>query len=178
MHRLFVGIRPPASVRAPLLGTMSGVEGVRWQDDEQLHITLRYIGDVERPVAEDIAAMLGQVRGASFDLSIDGVGRFDRGSRHPTALWAGVRPHDAIRDLHQKIDRAIVRVGLEPERRAYLPHITLARTGGRGAVVEPWLATHAGLVSEAFEVAHFLLFESHLGREGARYEAIARYALD
>jgi RNA 2',3'-cyclic 3'-phosphodiesterase len=71
-----------------------------------------------------------------------------------------------------------VRVGLKPERRAYLPHITLARIGGRGAVVEPWLVTQAGLVSEAFEVAHFLLFESHLGREGARYEAIAQYALE
>ncbi len=178
MHRLFVGIRPPAAIRALLLDKMSGAEGVRWQDDEQLHITLRYIGEVERPVAEDIAAMLGQVHGASFDLSINGVGQFDRGSRHPTALWAGVRPHDAIRELHHKIDRVIVRAGLEPERRAYLPHITLARIGGRGAVIEPWLATHAGLVSEAFAVTHFLLFESHLGREGARYEAIARYALD
>jgi len=178
MHRLFVGIRPPASIRALLLDTMSGAEGVRWQGDEQLHITLRYIGEVERPVAEDIAAMLGQVRGASFDLSIEGVGLFDRGSRHPTALWAGVRPHDAIRDLHHKIDRAIVRSGLEPDRRAYLPHITLARIGGRDAVVDPWLATHAGLASEAFAVTHFLLFESHLGRDGARYEAIARYPLD
>lgn len=178
MHRLFAGIRPPASVRALLLDTMSGAEGVRWQDDEQLHITLRYIGEVERPPAEDIAAMLGQVGGASFDLSIEGVGQFDRGSRHPTALWAGVRPHDAIRNLHQRIDRAIVRAGLEPERRAYLPHITLARIGKGGAVVQPWLATHAGLASQAFAVTHFLLFESHLGREGARYEAIARYMLD
>lgn len=63
MHRLFVGIRPPAAIRALLLDKMSGAEGVRWQDDEQLHITLRYIGEVERPVAEDIAAMLGQVMG-------------------------------------------------------------------------------------------------------------------
>lgn len=178
MHRLFVGIRPPAAIREALIATMSGAEGVRWQDDEQLHITLRYIGEVERPVAEDIAAMLGQVQGAQFDLAIEGVGLFDRGSRRPTALWAGVRPHDAIRDLHRKIDRAMVRAGLEPERRAYLPHITLARIGGRGATVGPWLAAHAGLASEAFAVTHFLLFESHLGRDGARYEAVARYALN
>ena len=157
---------------------MSGADGVRWQDDEQLHITLRYIGEVERPVAEDVAAMLGQVRGAPFDLAIQGVGLFDRGSRRPTALWAGVRPHDAILNLHRKVDRALVRAGLEPERRAYLPHITLARIGGGGAVVEPWLACHAGLSSAAFAVSHFLLFESHLGREGARYEAMARYPLD
>ena len=175
MHRLFVGIRPPSAIRAHLTATMSGAEGVRWQDDEQLHITLRYIGEVERPVAEDIAAMLAQARGATFDLKVAGVGMFDRGSRHPTALWAGVRPHDAILDLHHKINRAIVRTGLEPERRAYLPHITLARIGGRGALVEPWLAVHAGLASEAFAVRQFLLFESHLGRSGARYKVIARY---
>lgn len=178
MHRLFVGIRPPAAIRGLLTATMSGADGVRWQDDEQLHITLRYIGEVERPVAEDIAAMLGQIRSPSFDLAVRGTGCFDRGSRHPTALWAGVRPHDAILDLHHKIDRAIVRAGLEPERRAYLPHITLARIGGRGAVVAPWIAANAGLNSEAFTVTHFLLFESHLGREGARYETVARYGLE
>ena len=178
MHRLFVGIRPPAAIRAALIATMSGADGARWQDDEQLHITLRYIGEVERPVAEDVAAVLAQLRAARFDLAIAGVGQFDRGGHHPRALWAGVRPHDAIRDLHHKIDRAFVRAGLEPERRAYLPHITLARMGKGGAVVELWLAVHAGLASEPFTVTHFLLFESHLGREGARYEAVARYALD
>ena len=177
MHRLFVGIRPPAAIRAQLLDTMSGAEGVRWQDDEQLHITLRFIGAVERPVAEDVAAMLGQVHGTAFELAVAGVGLFDRGTGRPTALWAGVRPHDAISELHRKVDRAIVRAGLAPEGRAYLPHITLARIGGRGAVVDPWLAANAGLASPAFAVTHFLLFESHLGREGARYETVARYAL-
>lgn len=177
MHRLFVGIRPPATVRAQLLDTMSGAEGVRWQDDEQLHITLRFIGEVERPVAEDIAAVLGQVRGPAFELAVAGVGQFDRGTGRPTALWAGVRPHDAISELHRKVDRAIVRTGLAPEGRAYLPHVTLARIGGRGALVEPWLAANADLVSPAFAVTHFLLFESHLGRAGARYDVVARYAL-
>lgn len=177
MHRLFVGIRPPVAIRDLLTATMSGAQGVRWQSDEQLHITLRYIGEVERPVAEDVAAMLGQMRAARFDLAVQGVGLFDRGSRHPTALWAGVRPHDAIADLHRKIDRTIVRAGLEPERRAYLPHITLARISGRSAVVLPWIAANARLRSETFAVTSFLLFESHLDREGARYEAVARYAL-
>ena len=75
MIRLFVGIRPPAAVRERLLSLMGGVEGARWQDDVQLHITLRFIGEVERPVAEDIATALDQARGAAFTLAIDGVGR-------------------------------------------------------------------------------------------------------
>lgn len=177
MHRLFVGIRPPAAIRDALIAMMSGAAGVRWQNDDQLHITLRYIGEVERPVAEDVAAMLAHIVSPAFDLAVADVGLFDRGSRHPTALWAGVRPHDAIAELHRKVDRAIVRAGLDSERRAYLPHITLARIGGRGAVVEPWLAANAGLASEPFAVDHFLLFESHLGREGAWYERLARYRL-
>ena len=178
MHRLFVGIRPPRAIRAHLITTLCGAEGARWQDEEQLHITLRYIGEVERPVAEDVAAVLGQIRADAFDLSVGGVGLFDTRRGYPRALWAGVRPHDALDDLHRKVDRAIVRTGLPPEGRAYLPHITLARIGKGGAMVDPWLGTHAGLASEPFRVTHFLLFESHLGREGARYEAIARYALD
>lgn len=177
MHRLFVGIRPPLAVREALIATMSGAQGARWQADEQLHITLRFIGEVDGRIAEDIDAALAGLRVSGFDLSLDGVGVFTRGSGHPTALWAGVRPHDSITALHRKIDRAIVRAGQPPERRTYLPHITIARIGNAGALVEPWLAMHAGLTSEPFAVTQLELFESHLGQRGARYETLARYPL-
>src|SRR5687768_8380838 len=61
MHRLFVGLRPPPAIRARLLALMGGVTGARWQDDSQLHLTLRFIGEVERPRAEDIATALSNV---------------------------------------------------------------------------------------------------------------------
>jgi RNA 2',3'-cyclic 3'-phosphodiesterase len=93
------------------------------------------------------------------------------------AVWAGVRPHEELAGLHRKIDQALVRLGLEPERRAYLPHITLARLGGGGGTADRFVADHAGLTSEPFTLAHFLLFESRLGREGASYEAVERYPL-
>lgn len=176
MHRLFVALRPPPEVRALLLATMQGVAGARWQDDAQLHITLRFVGEVDRRTAEDVGFALETVRAAPLNLCIDGVGSFDaRG--HVNALWAGVRPHDAISALHRKIDRALVAAGLEPERRAYLPHVTLARLGRSAGPVDRWLADHAGLVSEAFTIDHFLLFESELGHDGAAYSALARYPL-
>lgn len=176
MHRLFVGIRPPAAIRAQLLALMGGVHGARWQDDSQLHCTLRFIGEVDRHAAEDIAIALGGVRFPAFAVALDGVGQFDSRGR-PNALWAGLRPHDALAQLHQKVDQAIVRVGQEPERRAYLPHITLARMNASAGATDRFLEAHAGLASPPFAVEHFLLFESTLGREGAVYQPVERYPL-
>lgn len=176
MHRLFVGFRPPAAIRAQLQALAGGVAGARWQSDAQLHCTLRYIGEVERPVAEDVAVALGNVRFAPFELAIAGVGEFDSRGR-PNALWAGVRPHETVSQLHQKIDQALVRIGLPPERRAYLPHITLARMNVAAGATARFLESHAGVASAPFPIDTFLLFESHLGRDGASYEAIERYPL-
>lgn len=178
MHRLFVAIRPPAAIRAFLTAQMGGVPGARWQDDDQLHLTLRFIGEVERPVAEDVAAALGGVRHPRFEIALAGLGEFDRKGRRD-AIWAGVAPHDALAALHRKVDQALVRIGLPPEARAYLPHITLARFArGGGGDPAGFFAAHGGLTSPAFEVAHFGLFESTLGSEGAHYEMVARYPLD
>ncbi|HTG37942.1 RNA 2',3'-cyclic phosphodiesterase [Sphingomonas sp.] len=176
MHRLFAGLRPPPAIRQRLAGIMHGVPGARWQGDDQLHITLRFIGQVDRRAAEDAAHALAAIRFAPLSLHIAGVGGFDVRGR-PNALWAGIQPRDAIGQLHRKIDQALVRIGLEPEHRAYLPHITLARLGRSAGPVDRWLADHAGLATDAFDIDAMILFKSHLGREGALYEAVERYPL-
>jgi 2'-5' RNA ligase len=174
MHRLFVAIRPPEALLDLLLDTMEGAPELRWQDAEQLHLTLRFIGEVERPVAEDIAAALANLRFQPFELRIAGVGRFDHQRRG--TLWAGVAPHAPVAALAAKVERACVDVGLPPERRAFHPHITLARWGREaGGAPEAFVARHAGLASTTFRVDRFILFESHLGREGALHEAVAAY---
>jgi 2'-5' RNA ligase len=174
MHRLFVAIRPPPHIRAQLLAQMGGVAGARWQRDDQLHLTLRFIGEVDRHRAADIADALRTIRVAPFDASLSGVGAFDRRGMID-ALWAGVQPRDPLTSLHRKIDRACVALGLPPEERAYLPHITLARFGRTGALVDPFLAAHAALTSAPFTVAGFALFESQLGHDGARYHIVEHY---
>jgi 2'-5' RNA ligase len=179
MHRLFVALRPPPDIRDALADLMDGVPGARWQDDEQLHLTLRFIGAVDRPVAEDVAAALAAIQAPAPMVALNGVGRFDHRGR-TESLWAGVAPHDALAALHRKVDQAIVRAGLEPERRAYLPHLTVARLprGAQAEIeVEAWLARHAGLTSAPFTLSHLILYESHLGRAGASYEPIARWPL-
>ncbi|WP_294295074.1 RNA 2',3'-cyclic phosphodiesterase [uncultured Sphingomonas sp.] len=177
MHRLFVALRPPADVRAMLLDAMGGIAGARWQDDEQLHLTLRYIGEVERPMAEDVAIALESVRAAAVTLAISGVGKFDGGGRPGGAAWAGVTPREPLAALHKKLDSALVRAGLQPERRAYLPHITLARLSRSAGSPDRFLADHAMLSSAPFTLDQVLLYESHLGSSGATYEAVARYPL-
>src|SRR3954462_3548068 len=77
-HRLFVAIRPPEPIRDLLIDAMDDSADFRWQDDEQLHLTLRFVGEVERPVAEDLAAALGRVRAPRFSIRIKRVGSFDQ----------------------------------------------------------------------------------------------------
>ena len=174
MYRLFVAIRPPADQRAHLLSLMAGVEGARWQDDAQLHLTLRFIGEVDRHTANDIADALAGIRFAPFDIHLDGVGSFDRKAVVDT-LWAGVHPRHPLATLHKKVDRTCVSVGLEPESRAYLPHITLARFGRAGGFIDPFLARHAGLSGAPFRVDSFHLYESRIGHGGATYHPIEEY---
>lgn len=176
MHRLFVAFRPPALIRNQLIGLMGGVAGARWQDDAQLHLTLRYIGPVERQIAEDVAIALSAVRAQPFEIALSGMGCFEHKGRIE-AIWAGVSPRDPLAALHRKVDQALVRAGLETEHRAYSPHITLARFGRVHDGLEGFLADNAALTSQPFSVDGFALYESHLGKGGAHYEAIAEYPL-
>ncbi|MBS0480312.1 MAG: RNA 2',3'-cyclic phosphodiesterase [Proteobacteria bacterium] len=179
MHRLFVALRPPPAIRGLLASVQGGVRHARWQDDDQIHLTVRYIGEVERPLAEDVAIALGHIHAAAPVIALAGVGAFHK-LRRVDALWAGVAPHQALAALHKKVDQTLVRLGLDPERRAYLPHITLARlprSAGGDPAIEQWRARHAGLASQAFALDALILYESHLGRAGARYEPMARYPL-
>lgn len=176
MHRLFVAIRPPEDVRDLLIDAMDDSPALRWVGDEQLHLTLRFIGEVERPVANDIATWLDRLRSPKFDIRIRGVGKFEQ--RNGGALWAGVEPKKPLGALAAKVERAIQEVGLEPEKRAFSPHITLARWNRRNAdAVDAFLRRNSGLTSEPFEVDRFILFESRLSRHGPHYEAIAQFEL-
>ena len=177
MHRLFVAIRPPPAIRQQLLAMMGGMSGARWQSDDQLHITLRFIGEVDRHVGADIVAALGSVRQKPFELELNGLGRFGRAGQ-PGTLWAGLAPQEPLRDLHKKVDQACARAGIAPEGRSYHPHITLARLKRNAGSVDGVAETSAGLRSSPFRVNAFGLFESTLAPEGAVYTLVERYLLE
>ena len=177
MHRLFVAIRPPQHILDLLIDAMDDSADFRWQDEEQLHLTLRFIGEVERPIANDIADALSRIRAEPFQLRICGVGRFEQ--RTSGALWAGVEPKAPVAALAAKVERMCQQVGLEAERRAFHPHVTLARWKGRRTrEVLDYLGRKRALSSEPFDVASLTLFESRLSRHGAHYEEVASYPLN
>jgi RNA 2',3'-cyclic 3'-phosphodiesterase len=176
MHRLFVAIRPPEHIRDLLIDAMDDSANFRWQDEEQLHLTLRFIGEVERPIADDLADALTRVRAEPFELRIAGAGRFEQ--RSGGALWAGIDSKAPVAALAAKVERVCQENGLEPERRAFHPHITIARWKGRRTrEVHDFLERRRGLASEPFAVTEFSLFESRLSRHGAHHEAVASYGL-
>jgi 2'-5' RNA ligase len=176
MHRLFVAIRPPEAVRDLLVDAMDDGPELRWVNDDNLHLTLRFIGEVERPMAEDVAVALASIRFPRFEIRLAGVGRFDH--RNGGAIWAGVEPRKAVAELAAKVDRACVQAGLAPERRAFHPHITLARYGRQSAAAaRAFEKRNAALSAPPFEVRSFILYESRLSRHGAHYEAVQSYTL-
>ena len=176
MHRLFVAIRPPAPIRQLLRAAMGGISGARWQSDDQLHLTLRFVGEVDRHRAGDIHAALGAVHHAPFELTLNGLGHFDRRGV-PDAVWAGVTPHEQVKTLHKKVDAALLRVGVLPDERAFLPHITIARLNRSAGPIGSLLEEAGGLSSPAFSVDSFALFESNLTNEAAIYSIVERYPL-
>lgn len=174
MHRLFVALELPVAVRDVLLAAMGGVAGARWQTDNQLHLTLRFIGEVDRHGAQDIAAALGRVHATPFDLTLGTPGFFDRHG-FVDSLWVGVTPHDAVKALNLRVEQALVRAGIAAETRAYLPHITVARMGRSAGAVDAFLAR--ALPPCRFAVTGFALYESTLGGSGAHYAIVQRYLL-
>jgi 2'-5' RNA ligase len=179
-HRLFIGIRPPEPVRDALLDTMEALDGARWIDEDNLHLTLRFVGQVERPVANDLAEALGRIDAPRFALRVAGTGAFDRSRRHqsyPHAVWARVPPSEPLEGLRQKVERACEAIGLGRDSRKFTPHITLARTDRATEPVAGWLAATGDLAAGPWMVEDFILYESRLGHTGAVYEEVARYAL-
>ena len=177
MHRLFLAIRPPQPVRDLLVDAMEETPSFRWLEEAQLHLTLRFIGEVERPIAEDLADLLSRVHMPAFELRIRGVGRFEQ--HNSGTLWARIEPKAPLSSLATKLDRVCQEIGLEAERRTFHPHITLARwKGRRGHEVQRFLERRRDLCSETFPVSAFILFESRLSRHGAHYEEVATYRFE
>ena len=180
MHRLFVALTPPPVVRDALIDTMEGVEGARWQSDEQLHLTLRWVGEVDPHTADDLAEALEDVRGEPFELAIRGVGHFDTRSVHGArakAVWAAVAPSPALDQLQRRVERACRSAGLPPETRKFLPHITLARLNASSAPVGEWMQAHGALRLDGWRAERFTLYESFLSDAGSDYVPVVEYPL-
>ena len=175
--RLFVALDLPHAARKRLVRLATGLPGARWLPPENLHLTLRFLGEMPGHRAEELDAALAALRGRCFALQLRGVGVFEKAGR-PQTLWAGVDRAPQLEHLQAKIETAVQRIGFEPERRRFAPHVTVARLDNAppGKLAE-WVQAHNLMRADPVAVEHFTLFSSQLGKDGAVYTPEVEYGL-
>ncbi|HYZ21050.1 MAG TPA: RNA 2',3'-cyclic phosphodiesterase [Rhodopila sp.] len=176
--RLFVALDLPWVLRDRLSALAgAGIPGARWVPPENYHVTLRFIGETPAYRAEEIDLALAGLRAPGFDLTLSGIGTFTRSGRS-TALWVGVERNPQLDHLQSKIETALQRCGLEPERRRFQPHVTLARLDNvaEGKLVS-FVQGHNLFRTDPVRMEHFTLFSSQLGKEASVYTAEVEYEL-
>lgn len=159
--RLFAALELPDDVAEPLMALQKGVPGAAWRPRENLHLTLRFFGELAEPTADDLDAELASIAdlSAPFEVQLKGAGAF--GGAEPHALWIGVGASAALAKLAADCERAARRVRLKPEPRKFSPHVTLAYLSG--ADLDRVQAFEAGLslfASRPFRVERFGLYSS------------------
>ena len=175
--RLFAALPVPEETGQDLKRFQKGVPGARWRPLENLHLTLRFFGDIPETRAEDLDAELASISVPPFTMRLRGADWF--GKADPRALWIGVEAPEALVRLQEKCERAARRAGLDPEPRKFTPHVTLAYL--RGTPVEKvnrFAQRLAGFATEPWQATHFSLYSSWITRGDANiYEAEADYPL-
>jgi 2'-5' RNA ligase len=153
-----------------------GLPGARWIDPANYHVTLRFIGDVDDSVALEVASLLGRVRRSSFELRLDGVTSF--GGKKPRAVVATVSSSPALMEAQAEQERMMQRIGLAPEGRKYIPHVTLARLRDASSRdVAEYLSARGLFRTPAFQVSRFVLFSSRASVGGGPYVVEESYPL-
>ena len=176
--RLFVGLELPWALRQRLaMLSGAGIQGARWVPPENYHVSLRFIGEMPGHMAEEIDHALAAVNAPGFSLTLAGVGTFTKGGRGGV-LWVGVDRNPQLDHLQGKIETALQRCGLEPERRRFQPHVTLARLDNPPeARLAGYVQAHNLFRADPVPVEHFTLFRSLLGKDHAVYTAEVEYPL-
>jgi RNA 2',3'-cyclic 3'-phosphodiesterase len=180
MIRVFAAIDLPDDVADRLAALMKGVPGAKWRPRENLHLTLRFFGEVQEPVADDIDAALGEVAEANgpFDLQLRAGGWF--GGADPHALWVGTRESAELKKLAKDCERAARRAGLKPESRKFAPHVTLAYLSNAPLDRVQSFEQRLGLFeTRPFRVERFALYSSQVRKSApSLYRLEADYPLN
>ncbi|MGV7215600.1 RNA 2',3'-cyclic phosphodiesterase [Bradyrhizobium sp. UFLA05-112] len=168
MPRLFTGLEIPAEVGQTLSNLRGGLPGARWIDPENYHVTLRFIGDIDGISANEIASMLFRVDRKPFEVKVQGLTSF--GGRKPRAVVATIAPSKPLMELQAELERMMQRIGLDPEGRKFIPHVTLARLhDASDQDVADYLSLRGYFPSKVFTAERFVLFSSRASTGGGPY---------
>jgi RNA 2',3'-cyclic 3'-phosphodiesterase len=175
--RIFIAIALPAYIRQTLCSLQGGVQGARWVDGDNLHLTLCFVGEADDLQVRDLDSELSTIAAPAFEAAISGLGTFERRKR-VHMLWAGIEASPALNDLHERVEAAVLRAGFQAEKRKFKAHVTLARfRQGAGPDIGQYLEASNIYASGVFPVEEFSVYRSHLNSDGARYEIVSTYDL-
>jgi len=169
MIRLFTALDLPDGVAACLTPAQAGLPGARWVARENLHVTVRFIGQVSERMADEVDDALSQLKAKPFTLQVTHLGSFGD-ARNARSVWAGLGASEPLLHLNAKIERLFQQLGLAADKRKYTPHITLGRIGGvANSEVAKWIEEKGKLDCPPFEVTRLVLYSSETRSEGAVY---------
>jgi 2'-5' RNA ligase len=188
--RLFVALEIPSVVRDNLAAFIKDTQRemrdlpekppekrVRWVRPENLHVTLKFIGEVASAKLDGIHSALSTVRtDAGLDVRFRGLGFFPNEVR-PTILWTGLDASTNLQTLAEDIGRAVATEGMASEKHAFVPHLTLARfvRPGLGEKLSVAIQKNSEREFGAFQAREFHLIESKLKPSGAEYTTLASF---
>lgn len=175
--RLFAAIALPDEIADRLEPLQRDLPGASWRPRETFHLTLRFFGEIDEAMARDLDHEIALLSEAPFEMSLRGAGSF--GGREPSAVWAGVDAPPALARLAAHCERSARRVGLMPEPRRFMPHVTLAYVhGATDHDVAVWIERVGDFRTQGFWVDGFALYSSRPTRAGSRYVEEATYPLE
>lgn len=176
MPRLFAALEIPHHAATHMSMLRGGLQGARWIDMENYHLTLRFIGDIEHHLADEVADALARVHRRPFTLGFSGLGAF--GGKKPHSLYAVPTASPDLYDLQAEIAGICRRLGLAPDPRKFTPHVTLARLRNTSpAAVASYLSVRGGFHVSPFKVTQFALMSSRNSVGGGPYIAEETYPL-
>jgi 2'-5' RNA ligase len=177
-QRLFIALSPPAPVLAAVATLRTPLRHVRWTPVEQLHVTLRFLGDITPDVKDALVDRLATVRVEPFILPLEGVGAFPQKGA-PRVLWVGVGSgHPRLHQLRKLINDTLLAASIELELRTFHPHVTVGRcTEQATAAVNAWVRTHREFAGPLFLVDSFDLYASELRPGGVEHRLLMRFPL-
>jgi 2'-5' RNA ligase len=177
MPRLFTGLEIPPDIASLLSQHGSGLPGARWIEPADYHVTLRFLGDVDGATARDVFDLLADIRRPALTVTLDQIASF--GGDKPHSVHARVRPGPALSELQADHERLMRRIGLPPEPRKFVPHVTLGRCKGASAsAVADYLSSRALVRSLSFTARRFVLYSSRASTGGGPYVMEAAYPLE
>jgi 2'-5' RNA ligase len=176
MQRLFTGISLPATTRLDLKFMQHGLDGAKWIEPSDFHITLSFVGDVENRVSRELALELSRQQSEAFTLKLQSIDVF--GSKKPHAIVVGVEPCEELFSLQRAHDRIARMLGIDIEPRKFIPHVTIARLNRTDPFeLQKFVERHIGFKSEAFKVSQFHLYSAKPSTGGGPYAVEQTYEL-